>query len=60
MFLADGEAALQDVFHVHLHIFPRYKGDSFKIDADFSVKPSREELDDVAGKIRQAYESILL
>ncbi len=23
-FLADGEAAGQEVFHVHLHVFPRY------------------------------------
>jgi histidine triad (HIT) family protein len=58
--LADGEAAFQDVFHVHLHIFPRFKGDSFKINADFTVKPSREELDEVAEKIRQAYKSLPL
>ena len=25
MFLADGEAAMQDVFHVHLHVFPPIK-----------------------------------
>tara|TARA_B100002003_G_C13644547_1_gene328471 strand:- start:46 stop:477 length:432 start_codon:yes stop_codon:yes gene_type:complete len=60
LFLADGEAAFQDVFHVHLHIFPRFKGDSFKINADFTVKPSREELDEVAEKIRQAYKSLPL
>ena len=30
LFLADGEAAFQDIFHVHMHVFPRYKGDSFK------------------------------
>ncbi len=27
LFLADGRAAGQDVMHVHLHVFPRYKGD---------------------------------
>jgi histidine triad (HIT) family protein len=27
LFLADGSAAGQDVFHVHLHVIPRYKGD---------------------------------
>src|SRR5262245_14980027 len=54
LFLADGEAAGQDVFHVHLHVFPRYEGDSFRIDADWSVKPSRAELDDVASRIKAA------
>jgi diadenosine tetraphosphate (Ap4A) HIT family hydrolase len=27
MFLADGEAAFQEIFHVHLHVFPRTPGD---------------------------------
>jgi histidine triad (HIT) family protein len=55
LFLADGEAALQDVFHVHLHVIPRYKGDSFQVAADWDIKPSRAELDRVAGQIRAAY-----
>lgn len=50
-FLADGEAAFQEVFHSHLHVFPRFKGDPFKIDADWSFKPTREELDEVAKRI---------
>ena len=29
LFLADGEAAGQEVFHVHLHVLPRYRGDGF-------------------------------
>jgi histidine triad (HIT) family protein len=53
LFLADGEAAGQEVFHVHLHVFPRFKGDAFKIDSDWGVYPPREELDEVAGRIRQ-------
>ena len=28
-FLADGEAAFQEVFHVHLHVIPRFRGDGF-------------------------------
>jgi histidine triad (HIT) family protein len=55
LFLADGEAAFQEVFHVHMHIIPRFRGDSFKIKADWSRQPSRADLDDVAGKIRGAY-----
>lgn len=26
LFLADGEAAFQEAFHFHLHVFPRYRG----------------------------------
>jgi histidine triad (HIT) family protein len=29
LFLADGAAAGQEVFHVHLHVFPRYIGEGF-------------------------------
>ena len=58
LFLADGEAAFQDVFHVHLHVIPRYKGDSFKISADWSIHPPREELDLVAAQIKGAYDGM--
>jgi diadenosine tetraphosphate (Ap4A) HIT family hydrolase len=58
LFLADGKAAFQDVFHVHMHILPRYAGDPFKIDAKFVMKPSREELDRVAGQIKMAYDRL--
>lgn len=53
LFLADGEAAGQEVGHVHLHIFPRYAGDDFKIDADWSQHPARGELDALAGQIAE-------
>jgi histidine triad (HIT) family protein len=55
MFLADGEAAFQEVFHVHLHVFPRFAGDPFKIEADWSVRPARAELDALAATIRSMY-----
>lgn len=51
LFLADGEAAFQEVFHVHLHVFPRTTGDGFRIDADWRDR-SRAELDDAAERIR--------
>jgi diadenosine tetraphosphate (Ap4A) HIT family hydrolase len=57
LFLADGEAAFQDVFHLHLHVFPRFKGDAFRIDADWSATPPREELDRIAEIIRTALTS---
>jgi len=53
-FLANGEAAGQEVFHVHLHVFPRYVGDGFRLvlPPTYSQKPKRTELDAVAEKIR--------
>jgi histidine triad (HIT) family protein len=56
LFLADGEAAFQEVFHFHLHVFPRFKGDPFKIHADWHNKPPREELDRIASQIKRAYD----
>lgn len=55
LFLADGEAAFQEIFHVHMHVFPRSPGDPFKLVADWNIHPPREELDRVAGRIRNAY-----
>ena len=55
LFLADGEAALQEIFHIHLHVFPRYRGDAFRLDSGQSTVPTaREELDETAAKIRSA------
>ena len=46
LFLADGVAAGQTVFHVHLHIFPRYKNDGFKwsLPDRYYSPPERSEL----------------
>jgi histidine triad (HIT) family protein len=55
LFLADGEAAGQEIFHVHMHVFPRYRGDPFRLSVDRGARPSREELDRVAQQIRSAY-----
>jgi histidine triad (HIT) family protein len=52
-FFADGAAAFQEVFHAHLHVFPRFVGDPFKIDANWETHPSRDDLDAVAAQIRQ-------
>jgi histidine triad (HIT) family protein len=55
-FLADGEAAGQEVAHAHLHIFPRYKGDGFGLtfsDSYRKVLPERNELNEIAERIKQ-------
>lgn len=56
LFLADGKAAMQDVFHVHLHVFPRYEGDGFglRLSDSYSQKPDRIELEAVGAQIREA------
>ena len=53
-FLADGEAAFQEIAHCHMHVLPRFDGDSFEIDADWSASPPRSALDEIAGDIRDA------
>ena len=55
LFLADGESAFQDVFHYHLHVFPRYKGDGFDFKYDEGrsfVELPRDELDEIAEEIK--------
>ena len=56
LFLADGEAAGQEVFHVHLHVVPRYAGDGFglRFGPEYGNRPPRAELDTIARKIRGA------
>lgn len=53
-FLADGEAAGQEVFHTHLHIFPRYRSDGFSLTLppDYGPDAERDELNEAAQRIR--------
>ena len=48
-FLADGAAAGQDVFHLHLHVFARSADDGFglRLPPGYAIRP-REELDAAA------------
>jgi diadenosine tetraphosphate (Ap4A) HIT family hydrolase len=57
--LADGEAAFQEVSHVHLHVIPRFTGDGFRIRAgpDYGTTPPRDELEKHAAKISEALKS---
>ncbi len=56
LFLADGEAAGQDVFHVHLHVIPRHAEDGFglRLPDDYSIRP-RDELERAAAALRSAW-----
>ena len=55
MFLADGETAMQEVLHVHLHVFPRFEGDGFGLEfgPHYAKRPERAALEDAAEKIRK-------
>jgi diadenosine tetraphosphate (Ap4A) HIT family hydrolase len=53
LFLADGEVAGQEVFHVHLHVLPRRAGDGFGVRADFA-HPERSVLEEHGAVIREA------
>lgn len=57
-FLAHGEAAGQEVFHVHLHVIPRYAGDGFgfRFGPNYSNLPERDELDAIADQIKKQLE----
>jgi histidine triad (HIT) family protein len=56
LFLADGGAAGQEVFHVHLHVIPRSDGDGFglRFGPDYANTPDRETLGSTANRIRNA------
>jgi histidine triad (HIT) family protein len=53
-FLADGAVAGQEVFHVHLHVFPRFHGDGFgfRFGPHYGEVVSREQLKITAAQIR--------
>ncbi|MFQ5522830.1 MAG: HIT family protein [Acidimicrobiia bacterium] len=54
LFYADGAVAGQEVFHAHLHVLPRHRGDGFGLRIDYDPAPSRTALDAVAASIRAA------
>jgi diadenosine tetraphosphate (Ap4A) HIT family hydrolase len=56
--LADGEAAGQEVFHVHLHVIPRHRGDGsgFRFGTGGLLPPGRSALDEIAQELRGSLE----
>jgi histidine triad (HIT) family protein len=55
LFLADGAAAGQEVFHSHLHVIPRWQGDGFGIQfpPQYGAASDRKTLDDIAARLRK-------
>ncbi|MBN1410106.1 MAG: HIT family protein [Spirochaetales bacterium] len=55
LFFSEGEAAFQEVFHVHFHVIPRYKGDGFglKFGNHYLYPTSRQKLDEAAESIKK-------
>lgn len=60
LFLADGKAAMQDVFHVHLHVIPRFEGDGFgfTFSPRYAELPTRDELEDIGYYLKNALKAI--
>ena len=56
LFLADGAVAGQEIFHVHIHVIPRFRGDGFgfKFGPNYFNRPPRSELDRIAEAIKGA------
>jgi histidine triad (HIT) family protein len=48
----NGRAAMQEVAHVHLHVIPRYRGDSLRFGYS-RERYEREQLEETATLIRQ-------
>ncbi len=49
-------AGHQEVWHYHLHVFPRYKGDNLYLNAEKSRYVSKEERKPYAEKLRKYFE----
>lgn len=61
LFIADGQAANQDVAHVHLHVLPRFRGDGLKGLLENQIEsrlPTRTELDQTAEVIKSTLDNI--
>ena len=56
LYLANGKEAGQEVFHVHMHVIPRFRGDGFgiRVGPDYGRVAAREDLEAIAAKIRDA------
>lgn len=60
IYLADGEAAGQEISHIHFHVIPRFAGDQFNLRLDSASIHYRSigELENDAQKIREGFKRI--
>jgi histidine triad (HIT) family protein len=54
IFQQNGKAAGQDIFHIHVHIVPRFEGQKLPPFSDLK-EVERGKLDDMAKKIKQYF-----
>jgi histidine triad (HIT) family protein len=55
VYQANGKAAGQTVFHLHIHVVPRYEGDGMNL--AWPVKnPPRDKLEEYAARIRRHFQ----
>jgi histidine triad (HIT) family protein len=56
--LSDGAEAGQDIFHVHMHVIPRYRGDGFglRMPQRDDEETDEKDLERTATKIRKTLE----
>jgi histidine triad (HIT) family protein len=56
VYVADGEAAGQEIAHAHIHLIPRHAHDGFgfRFPPGYGAQPAREELEAIAARIRGA------
>ena len=58
--LSDGRAAGQEVEHIHLHVFPRFRGDGIYscLDPKARRDPGRVQIEKDAQKIKEGFERV--
>ncbi len=56
IYVADGEAAGQEIQHAHIHLIPRHADDGFgfRFPPGYGARPARAELEVIADRIRTA------
>jgi histidine triad (HIT) family protein len=61
VYVADGDAAGQEVAHVHIHLIPRRTSDGFgfRFPPGYGAEPPRSELETIAEEIRRRIPSPL-
>ena len=51
----NGEVTGQTVFHMHVHVIPRFEGDGFQPVVERKGQPGRKELDEMAAKVKAGF-----